>query len=244
MSTITIYRILGTSTIVIHRILLLPCAGCWRIAAKEAYEQSLTSAYWLARLTPVAGRDLRPFGDGLGGMPERRSKPIAVGAPVRQRGLCFVSPRAGGCCGVASAFACFDFFFDFVALCGRIGADGAFALAAVAPTTGRRGSRANICALHGWRRPAGDCAGFGADTGSRRGQATSHHPGQRAQAEACARETGAISAGNNAEGTYRAVALRDRRSQRRRRSAGGATDGEPDDGLWRGPQCASGRAQS
>ena len=42
----------------------------------------------------------------------------------------------GGFCVVASAVACVDFFFDFVALRGCIGADGASTGAAVASSTG------------------------------------------------------------------------------------------------------------
>jgi hypothetical protein len=94
--------------------------------------------------------------------------------------------QAGGRRVVASAFACFDFLFDFVALCGRIGADAAFALAAVASSAGRRDSRDNraaTLALYGWRGAAGDPSGFARGTGGS-GDATSHHPGDRAEGQA------------------------------------------------------------
>ena len=87
---------------------------------------------------------------------------------VRWRRGSLPTLQTGGFCVVASAFACVDFFFDFVALRGRIGADGAFTGAAVASSIGRtaRRRRAGTFALYGWRGAAGDRPGFG--TGTRR----------------------------------------------------------------------------
>ena len=169
--------------------------------------------------------------------------------------------RQGGFCVVASASACVDFFFDFVALRGCIGADGAFTVAAIAscPSQPRsragsastfaphsrrgtagdhpRGRNANTFAIRRWRGTAGDRPGSGASAGSS-GHAASDHPGRRAEAYADAGKTGAgktSGASRGANGTQPAIALRDRRSQCGRRNACGAAAGEPDDDLGGGP---------
>jgi hypothetical protein len=97
MSTIATYRILGTSTIVMHP---RTTAAVHRLLAhsrlKEAYEQSLTTAYSLARLTPVAGPDLRPFGDGLGGMPGTPVEADRCGRTSAPTGIVFRFPSGRG----------------------------------------------------------------------------------------------------------------------------------------------------
>ena len=141
--------------------------------------------------------------------------------------------RPGGFCVVASTVACFDVRSDFVALRRRLGADGAVARqrrfgAGGTDIPGSRGQR---------------------DAGSKRrgagGGATapaSDHSGHRAQAEAGKAGAGGDPGGTSATGDPRAPGgasatdtLRDRRSQRGRRNAGGAAIGEPDDDLGRGP---------
>ena len=99
---------------------------------------------------------------------------------------------AGGFGGVASAFACLDVVFDVVALCGRIGADDAFAGAATVLATGRRCSRGDNTAVValGRRGAAADRTGCGRGTGGG-GQATSDHPGHRAQGQAGKGKAGA-----------------------------------------------------
>jgi hypothetical protein len=151
--------------------------------------------------------------------------------------------RQEGFCVVATASACVDFFFDFVALRGCIGADGAFTIAAIAscPSQRRSHSRnANTFAIRRWRGTAGDRSGAGAGSG---GHAASNHPGRHAEAYADASKTGAGKTGagktsdasRGANGTQPAIALRDRRSQCGRRNACGAAAGEPDDDLGGGP---------
>jgi len=143
-----------------------------------------------------------------------------------------------GFCVVATASACVDFFFDFVALRGCIGAD-AFTVAAIAscPTQRRsRGGNTGTFARRSRRGTAGDRPGSGAGAGSS-GHAASDRPGRHAEAYADARKTGAgkTGAGRGAHGTQPAIALPDRRSQCGRRNASGAAAGEPDDDLWGGP---------
>jgi hypothetical protein len=160
--------------------------------------------------------------------------------------------REEGFCVVATASACVDFCFDFVALRGCIGADGAFTVAAIAScpsqrrsrgcTSAPRGRDAITFAIRRWRETAGDRPGSGAGAGSS-GHEASGRPGRHAEAYADARKTGAgkTSAGKTndasrgANGTQPAVGLRDRRSQCGRRNACGAAAGEPDDDLWGGP---------
>jgi hypothetical protein len=148
--------------------------------------------------------------------------------------------RQGGFCVVASASACVDFFFDFVALRGCIGADGAFTVAAIASCPSQRRSRGGNTSTfvpHSRRGTAGDRPSSGAGAGSS-GHAASDHPGRRAEAYADAGKTGAgktSGASRGANGTQPAIALRDRRSQCGRRNACGAAAGEPDDDLGGGP---------
>jgi hypothetical protein len=180
----------------------------------------------------------------------------------------FAYLRAGGFCVVASAVACVDFFFDFVALRGCIGADVAFTVATIASYPSQPHSRAGSASTFAnrWRgtagdRPHGDNAstfaprsrrgtaadrpGSGAGAGSR--HTASDHPGHRTEVYADPGKTSAgktSGASRGANGTQPAITLRDRRAQCGRRDARGATAGEPDDDLGRGPQCASDRAQS
>ena len=135
---------------------------------------------------PITGTALAVAGDGLLG--ELTLPSPALSGCMRQfvHAAAWKLPisRQGGFCVVASASACVDFFFDFVALCRCIGADGATAVAAVAPSTNWRRSRGGSAAsfaLHGWRGAAGDRPGSGTSARSR-GDAASDHPGDRAQA--------------------------------------------------------------
>jgi hypothetical protein len=173
------------------------------------------------------------------------------------------SCRQEGFCVVAAASGCVDFFFDFVALRGCIGADGAFTVAAIASCPSQRRSRGCTFAPHSrrgtagdhprgrdaitfairrWRGTAGDRPGSGAGAGSS-GHAPSDHPSRQAEAYADAGKTGAAKAGagktsgarRSANGTQPAIVLRDRRSQCGRRNACGAAAGEPDDDLGGGP---------
>ena len=159
--------------------------------------------------------------------------------------------RQEGFCVVATVSACVDFFFDFVALRGCIGADGAFTVAAIASCPSQRRSRgctfaprgrgAITFAIRRWRGTAGDRPGSGAGAGS--GHEASDRPGRHAEAYAHARETRAGKTGagktggasRSANGTEPAIVLRDRRSQCGRRNARGAAASEPDDDLGGGP---------
>ena len=62
--------------------------------------------------------------------------------------------REEGFCVVATASACVDFCFDFVALRGCIGADAAFTVAAIASCPSQRCSRGGNTSTR--RRTAGD----------------------------------------------------------------------------------------
>ena len=102
---------------------------------------------------------------------------------------------AGGFCVVASAFACVDFFFDFVALCGRIGTDGAFAVAAIASSAELQRQRPTTAQRQHLRPPA---AGEGQpatapapEQAPQSGHAASDHPGDRTEDQADAGKTGA-----------------------------------------------------
>jgi hypothetical protein len=170
-------------------------------------------------------------------------------------------PRRGNLCVIVSASACVDFFFDFVALRGCIGADVAFPVATIASCRSQphsRGGSASTFAPRSRRGKAGDRPGGGSAStfairrwrgtvcdrpssgpGARRsGHTASDHPGHRAEVYA---DTGKTSAGKTsgasrgANGTQPAITLRDRRSQCGWRSACGAAAGEPDDDLGRGP---------
>jgi hypothetical protein len=148
--------------------------------------------------------------------------------------------REEGFCVVATASACVDFCFDFVALRGCIGADGAFTVAAIASCASQRRSRGGNTSAR--RGTAGDRPASGAGAGSFR-HAASGRPGRHAEAYADARKTGAGKTGagktrgasRGPNGTQPAIALRDRRSQCGRRNACGAAAGEPDDDLGGGP---------
>jgi hypothetical protein len=175
-------------------------------------------------------------------------------------------PRRGNLCVIVSASACVDFFFDFVALRGCIGADVAFPVATIASCRSQphsRGGSASTFAPRSRRGKAGDRPGGGSAStfairrwrgtvcdrpssgpGARRsGHTASDHPGHRAEVYADTGKTSAgktSRAGRGANGTQSAtIILRDRRSQCGRGNACGAAVGEPDDDLWRGPQCTS-----
>ena len=186
-------------------------------------------------------------GDGLlGGIDFTVAGPVGLHAPIRAcGGVELPISRQEGFCVVATASACVDFFFDFVALRGCIGADGAFTVVAIASCPSQRRSRGCTFAPHSRRGTAGDHPGSGAGAGS--GHEASDRPGRHAEAYADARKTGpgktgpgktgagTSGASRGANGTQPAIALRDRRSQCGRRNACGAAAGEPDDDLWRGP---------
>lgn len=106
-------------------------------------------------------------------------------------------PPTGAFCGVASAFACIDFLFDFVALRRRIGADSTFAVAAIACCPSQRHSRAGSDSTFAPRsrrgtaggspgsRNASTCAGDRRSSRTGAGSAgygASDHPGQGAEA--------------------------------------------------------------
>jgi len=162
---------------------------------------------------------------------------------MRRRGKLPISWQEGFCV-VAAASACVDFFFDFVALRGCIGADRAFTIAAIASCPSQRRSRGgntSTFAPHSRGGTAGDRPGSGAGAGSS-GHAASDRPGRHAEAYADAKAgagktgTGKTSgASRDANGTQPAIGLRDRRSQCGRRNACGAAAGEPDDDLGGGP---------
>jgi hypothetical protein len=104
---------------------------------------------------------------------------------------------AGGFCVVASASACVDFFFDFVALRGCIGADGAFTVAAIASCPSQRrscGGNTSTFAPRGRRGTAGDRPGGGNTSTfaphSRRGTAGDHPRGRNANTFAIRRWRG------------------------------------------------------
>jgi hypothetical protein len=90
----------------------------------------------------------------------------------------------GGFCDVASAFACVDFFFDFIALRWRIGADGAYAVAAITFCPNQPCPHAGSASTFAiWRSggTAGDhpCSRTGTGSG---GYGASDHQGHRTEA--------------------------------------------------------------
>ena len=149
-----------------------------------AYDQSLTGAYLLARMRSCRWVGNFPLGGGAGG---NTGMPVAGGlcAWTMRTGDCrSFLPPTGGFCGVASAFACVDFFFDFIALRGRIGADGAYAVAAITfcPSQPRsHAGSASTFAIRRWGGTAGDRPGSRTGTGSG-GYGASDHQGHRTEA--------------------------------------------------------------
>jgi hypothetical protein len=229
------------------------------VRANNQYAQLLTTSHTTSKIAPITGTVFGHAGDGLLGGIDFNVAGLGLHAPIRAcGGVNIAYLPAGGLCVVASAVACVNFFVDFVALRGCIGADVAFTVATIASCPSQPHSRAGSAstfAPRSRRGTAGDRPGSGnastcagdrrsSGPGARRSRhKASDHPGHRA--EVCA-DTGKTSpgktsrAGRGANGTQSAtIILRDRRSQCGRRNACGAAVGEPDDDLGRGPQCTS-----
>ena len=90
----------------------------------------------------------------------------------------------GGFCVVSPASPCVDFLFDFVALCGCIGADGAYAVAAIIFCPSQPSPHAGSASTFAiWRRGGTASARPGSRTGTgSRGHGASDHQGHRTEA--------------------------------------------------------------